>query len=295
MTKDTSSSRNTFPYLVILASVGAALLIAVIYFIVMQAQQVTALQVSLHQMKEDVQKIAQKPEKPSLFNDPDSFNRAVIGAFEGYVKEQQKEAVRAKEAKYANAVTVTPDGKHIYGSLQARFTLVEFSDFECSFCKRFHETPKRIVDSSKGMVNWQWKHLPLGFHNPASQVQAQAAECVAELGDNRKFWMFLEEVFKSTRGGGQGVADLVGVATSIGIEDGAFRECMQSGRHQAKVDEDVAQATKFGINGTPATFIVDNQTGNSQLVSGAQPEQALLSAISKLAEESKNDKSKATD
>lgn len=264
----------------------AVVLLATVYFVVKQSQHLLKMQVALQEVHQTVQEVANKPQAPTLFTDAESFNTAVINAFEGYVAQQQLEAVKAKEANYTGAELQTPKDKHIYGDLNARFTLVEFSDLECPYCKRFHNTPKRIVDGSNGMVNWQWKHLPLGFHNPAAQVQAQAAECVAEVGGNRKFWMFLDAIFEESRGNGQGVPSLTATVQSVGVDETKFAECMQSGHHQATVEDHVNQATKFGINGTPATFVVDNQTGKSQLLSGAQPEQAFLSAISKLAQES---------
>ena len=58
----------------------------------------------------------------------------------------------------------------------APVTLIEYSDFECPFCKRFHDTAKRLVDASEGQVNWVYRHFPLGFHNPGAQKQAEAAE-----------------------------------------------------------------------------------------------------------------------
>lgn len=293
MSKDTHSTRTNI-WIGVLATFLAVVVVGFILVIIEQSKQVLQISQSLESLRTDVKTLALKPETPAIFTDLDTFNTAVIGAFEGYVKTQQQEALKAKEAQFMNASITSPEDKHIYGSLQARFTLVEFSDFECGFCKRFHDTPKRIVDESNGMVNWQWKHLPLSFHNPSSAHQAHAAECVAEIGDNRKFWIFVDEVFKNTRGGGQGVADLLAIASAVGVNEDQFLECMQSGRHRDTVEEHVAQAAKFGINGTPATFVVDNHTGKSQLLSGAQPEQAFLSAMRKLVEES-NEKTGLSD
>lgn len=281
---ETPASKNHL-LTTIVVIVAALVLIAFLYVLVMQVKHVSTLQGQMTNLQQNVENIAKRPEVPELFRDPAAFNKAVIAAFEGYVQAQQQEQITAKFDRYKAAVEKAPDDKHIYGPLDARFTLVEFSDFECPYCKRFHKTPKRIVDSSKGMVNWQWKHLPLDFHNPAAHVQAQASECVAELAGNRSFWVFLEDVFENSRGNGQGVTDLAALAQGVGVDAAAFNECMQSGRHEATVEDHVTQAEKFGINGTPATFIVDNHTGKSQLVSGAQPEQAFLAAMGKLANE----------
>ena len=231
------------------------------------------------------------------FKDEAEFNAAVAKAFNKFVDDKKKALTQEKLQKYTAAPSTVANGKHIYGSTDARFTLVEFSDMECPFCKRFHDTPKQIVDASKGNVNWQWMHLPLGFHNPAAKDEAIASECVAEELGNRAFWAFLGDVFSLSRGNGQGVANLSEVATDLGADKAKFLECISSGRFEDKVNEHVQKAQSQGIGGTPATVVVDNQTGKFQLVSGAQPAQALMAAIGKLkaeAEETAEDQNSST-
>ncbi|MBB3105254.1 DsbA family protein [Azomonas macrocytogenes] len=214
----------------------------------------------------------------------EAMAQKITGLIEAYEKAKRSAAVDAKFAPYQAALEKTT-GKHVYGNPLARFTLVEFSDLECPYCKRFHSTPKTIVDASKGTVNWEWKHLPLDFHNPAADQSAMASECVAELGGNRAFWVFIGEVFRIGRGGGQGVDSVVDLAKDIGLDEASFNTCITSGRYSVKVATDKAAAGKLGINGTPATFVVDNTTGQSQLLGGAQPPEAILVAIRKLSEQ----------
>lgn len=218
---------------------------------------------------------------------PKEFQSEVRAALLAIEEEELQQAMQAKYAKYTSAVEHVANDKTLYGNPSARFTLVEFSDLECPFCKQFHDTPKGIVDGSKGIVNWQWKHLPLGFHNPAAMKEALAAECVKELKGNRAFWVFVDDVFKYSRGNGKGVDDLAGLAQGVGVEPGQFIDCMASERHAATVKADMAQAQKNGINGTPATFVVDNQTGQTQLLTGKQPSQAFIATIRKMAVEAK--------
>lgn len=213
---------------------------------------------------------------------PKEFQAAVADSLEKMAKKKIKEQQDAKYAGYEAAVDNVPEGKSIYGNPDARFTLVEFSDLECPYCKRFHETPKQIVDGSKGNVNWQWKHLPLPFHNPAAKRQSLAAECVREQKGNRGFWVFLDEIFKHSPGGGEGVPDLAGLVEGVGADVSKVQECMREGRYSDKIEEDIQQATNNGINGTPATFVVDNTTGKTQLLTGAQPPQAIMAAIRKM-------------
>ncbi|ECV9568420.1 thioredoxin domain-containing protein, partial [Salmonella enterica subsp. enterica serovar Dublin] len=113
------------------------------------------------------------------FKSKAEFEAAVAESINKFVAQKQQADIDQKYAQFEAAPEKVEEGKHIYGDLGARFTLVEFSDMECPFCKRFHDTPKQIVDASKGNVNWQWKHMPLDFHNPAAHKEALAAECIA--------------------------------------------------------------------------------------------------------------------
>lgn len=293
MSKQTSASSNKTKYS---PSLGAVIGIAAVCAIVPSAVmlysvmgKMDGLTGAVSTLQNQVATIATQTqlnnERAASMEDEAKFTQRVINAFQAYVAHQNKEKAQQKLAAYKAADTVPPEGRKVYGSLNARFTLVEFSDIECPYCKRFHNTPKKIVDGSGGQVNWEWKHLPLAFHNPGAEIGAHATECVAEQKGNLGFWAFLEDLFAATRGNGQGAPNLVELATGIGVDADKFTECMQSGRYQAKINADLQEAQNRGINGTPATFIVDNQTGKAQLVSGAQPEAALLSVIERMKED----------
>jgi len=74
---------------------------------------------------------------------------------------------RSSAAKVKNVRPVSKND-HIYGNPGAAITLVEYSDYECPFCKRFHPTAKKLVDQSDGKVNWVYRHFPLAFHHPGA-------------------------------------------------------------------------------------------------------------------------------
>jgi len=220
------------------------------------------------------------------FKDSAEFEAAVAASINKFVAQKQIAEIEQRYARFDSASEQTKDGKHLYGQPDARFTLVEFSDMECPFCKQYHETPKQVIDASKGQVNWQWKHMPIDFHNPAAYREALAAECIAEQKGNRGFWVFVNEVFQRSQGNGRGVSDLASVATDTGADLTALRECLASGKYEEKVDADIEKAKSYAINGTPATFVVDNHTGKSQLLGGAQPAQAIVAVMRKMVMES---------
>ncbi|EHY9845514.1 DsbA family protein [Vibrio cholerae] len=271
-----------------LLAVGVAMTLLLGASVATVGYQIYQTKELLIQQRDSLQSQITQLESDYRFKSEERFNNAVQKALEHFVQQKREQDIQAKYAKYESAPEQVPDDKRIYGNLNARFTLVEFSDLECPFCKKFHDTPKEVVEASNGNINWQWKHLPLSFHNPAAEKEALAAECVAEQKGNRGFWVFLDEVFAKSQGNGGGVPNLAEVIESVGADASLVRECLASGRYDLKIAADVKQATENGISGTPATFIVDNQTGKTQLIRGAQPSQAIAAIIRKMMIESEN-------
>jgi protein-disulfide isomerase len=210
------------------------------------------------------------------------FNIHIDQRIEDYVDREKKAMVDAKYADFENAVERTESGKSIYGSETARFTLVEFSDLECPYCRKYHPIPKSIVDSSKGLVNWQWKHMPLEGHNPVAVIEAQAAECVAQLKGNRAFWVFLDEVFKHTRGNGQGTEDLSDLAAGIGVDRNRFTACLSEGQTRENVLDDLKYAEERGVRSTPVTYVVDNHSGAHVQLKGLVGPEHIIATIKNL-------------
>ena len=217
-------------------------------------------------------------------NEP-QIDKHIQGQIDAYIQRQRQERVAQKYEAYQNAAEHTRTGNHIYGKEDARFTLVEYSDTECPYCKRYHSSPKAVVDSSNGLVNWQWKHLPLPMHNPVATVQAQAAECVSSIAGNRAFWVWLNQVFDESKGNGQGAGDLALLAQSIGVDVDKFASCVNSGKFRDKVADDIQSAKEIGVNSTPMTFIVDNHTGQSITLRGVTVPEAIASAIKRMKQE----------
>ena len=121
--------------------------------------------------------------KATAINSTDKhFAKEVTNVIESFIKQKQDQVVSKRYEEYGQAQQDAVDGKWIYGNAKARVTIVEFSDFECPFCKKFHSTPKELVDASNGNINWQWMHMPLSFHEPAASSEAEAAECIRQTG-----------------------------------------------------------------------------------------------------------------
>lgn len=194
---------------------------------------------------------------------------------------------RLAEATMPAGDVVPPsDNDHIYGDPDARITLIEFSDFECPYCKLFHSTPPELVTKYAGDVNWIYRHYPLDFHDPLATEQAIASECVADLAGDEAFWEYSELVFETTTSNGQGMesSQLVELAAQFDIDSAEFNTCINSEEVKTIVQEQIADGRAAGVSGTPGTIVYDNQTGDKILIEGAQPVEIFSSAIDQFLE-----------
>lgn len=164
---------------------------------------------------------------------------------------------------------------HLRGKANATITLVEYSDLECPFCKRFHPTMQKILADYKGQVNWVYRHFPLPFHANANPT-ALGAECAVEQGGNELFWEYVDGIFAEP----SLTADTITtVAQKIGLNKTKFDTCFQTKKYQKTIDEQQAGGQQAGINGTPGTVLINNQTGKTQLIVGALPYEEIKKTI----------------
>lgn len=185
----------------------------------------------------------------------------------------------AKTQQPSGKIKPVTDKDHIRGNKDAKLSLVEYSDLECPFCKSFHSTMQEVLKTYGDKVRWVYRHFPLSFHANA-QKEAEASECVAQLGGNGKFWKYADTIFARTTSNGTGFAlDKLGpLAQEVGVSQAEFQKCLDSGKYTKLVQEQITDGTTGGVTGTPSTFIIDAK-GNSQIIVGAQPIEALKTAI----------------
>jgi protein-disulfide isomerase len=169
---------------------------------------------------------------------------------------------------------------HIRGNPNAKISLISYSDFECPFCKKFKPTTDQVLAAYGDKVNFVYRHFPLSFHQNA-QKEAEASECVAELGGNDAFWKFHDYIFDKTTSNGTGFAldQLPVAAKASGVNEAKFKTCLDSGKYAQLVAKDEADGQAAGVNGTPGNILLNNDTKKSQLISGAQPFSNFQSAI----------------
>lgn len=159
---------------------------------------------------------------------------------------------------------------HIRGDVQAPVTVIEYSDTECPFCKRFHPTMQDIIEQYKGKVRWVYRHFPLRQLHSKAAKEAEATECAGELAGNDGFWKYVDRLFAVTPSNdGLDPAELSKIATTIGLNQKKFENCLSSGKYAIHVSGDERDAVGAGGRGTPYSVIV---AGDQKIpVSGAVP------------------------
>ena len=172
---------------------------------------------------------------------------------------------------------------HIRGNPDAPVKIVEYSDMECPFCKRFHDTMKQVMDEygASGKVAWVYRHFPLDqLHPLKARKEATAAECANELGGNEAFWKFTDRFFELTPSNNQTDVDTVlpQIAQEIGLDKTRFASCLSSGEYDEHIEEDYQNALATGGSGTPWSIVV-GKDGKKYSLSGAQPYSSIKQLI----------------
>lgn len=214
-----------------------------------------------------------------------ALDRAIDTGLDRYVERQRAEAAqrerREADAQATKIRPISPGRDHIRGNANAPVTLIEYSDFECPFCKRFHLTAKKLVEQSNGQVRWVYRHFPIDqLHPVKARKEAAASECAAELGGNDAFWKFTDRFYELTPSNNRTDVDTVlpQIAREVGLDEGRFASCVASGRHDRRIEEDRQNAIATGGRGTPWSIIM-SKNGKTYPLSGAQPYAAVKQLV----------------
>lgn len=170
--------------------------------------------------------------------------------------------------------------EHWRGSKNVRYVWVEYSDFECPFCKKMHPDILKLLDEYKGKISWVYRHYPLSFHQNA-QKEAEASECAAEQGSNDAFWKYTDLIFERTTSNGTGFAldALAPLAAEIGLDQEKFEKCLDDDKYAKKVKEQFDEGSTAGVRATPTGVIYDLKTGKTRVVEGAVPYDEMKKAL----------------
>jgi len=170
---------------------------------------------------------------------------------------------------------ISEDNDPIIGNTDAGITIIEFSDFQCPFCARFHvQTLPTIMDEyiNKGTVKLVFRDFPIQSIHPNALPASVAAECANE---QKKFKEMHDVLFeKQNEWSNQNIESVMNTfsqyASDLGLEEKAFDSCLKNGKYIEEIQKDLDDGRTYGISGTPGFFIGNDQIGFIEL-KGAQP------------------------
>jgi len=183
---------------------------------------------------------------------------------------QVGEPTKSSDNTGGGAPVVTKDD-YIRGNPSAPITIVEYSDFECPFCQRFHPTIKQVLKEYGDQVRWVYRHFPLTQIHPNAQSSAEASECVGEQKGSDGFWQFADAMFANQAR--LGTAFYREVAGQIGVNLAQYDTCVSSRKYEEKVASQQAEGVRLGVTGTPGSFV------NNTPVRGALPYESVKTII----------------
>jgi len=165
-------------------------------------------------------------------------------------------------------------GAQVQGS--GDIIIVEYSDFECSYCMSYHTTMEQIMEDYDGQVKWVWKHYPLSFHANA-ETAAEAAECA---GEQNKFWEMAHELYANQTSLGE--STYIELAGELGLNATTYNTCLLADKFGDVFASDLTEGTALGVQGTPGSIIYKEGASTGELVAGAYPYETVAAVIDSL-------------
>lgn len=187
-----------------------------------------------------------------------------------YESAPQSSATAAPTQQQIRRYNVPVDDDPSIGPSDAAITLIEFSDFECPYCRQWQtQTWPKLAEDFKGKIRLVYRDFPLDSIHANAVPAAEAADCANEQG---KYWEFHDKLFS-----GQKLSSALfeQYAAEIGLDTAKFKECVSTRKYQKEVQGDIDFASNLGIQSTPTFFI------NGLPMVGAQPYEVFKQVIEK--------------
>ncbi|OGK24148.1 hypothetical protein A2954_03950 [Candidatus Roizmanbacteria bacterium RIFCSPLOWO2_01_FULL_37_12] len=187
-------------------------------------------------------------------------------------KNQAQEAAPTAELKIKKPLPK----EHWNGKKNVRYVWVEYSDLQCPYCQSIHPNLSKLLNVYSGEIAWVFRHFPLPSH-PKAQKSAEATECASDLGGNDSFWEMTNLIFEKMPD--MELEQLPTLASQIGLDETKFKNCLDSGKFKKKVENQLAEGEKAGVNSTPTSVIYDLKTDKQTTVVGALPYEDLRNSL----------------
>jgi protein-disulfide isomerase len=194
-------------------------------------------------------------------------------------EQEERARAMAQEREVEAAVVSAPgidqvdENDHVLGNPLALQKIITYTDLDCPFCARFHDTMTMIMDEYgvTGQLAWVVRHFPLEQLHPTALDAALGAECAADLGGESAFWDYVAGYYE-----GSTVDTLV---TELGLSSSAFDSCVSDVDTLKGVQADAADAIENGAQGTPWSVLIDEAGDILEFINGALPQEAVAAII----------------
>ncbi len=206
----------------------------------------------------------------------EELESVIIGAAQRTAVLSPQPTQQPTQSSGPQIIQVSLDDDPVKGDPDAPITIVEFSDFQCPFCKRFHQSTLPLIQENyidTGKVKFVYRDFPLESIHPNGAIPAAvASECADEQG---MFWQYHDKIFQNQKNwerlAAEDVAkELKAYAQELGLNTNQFNDCLNSGKYMDEVNKDFQDAVSYGLTGTPGFFIGNEKDGYIK-VTGAQP------------------------
>ena len=237
-------------------------------------------------LQEEVDAKAQEPTEAELqayyLGQKDRFNRPLDEIKEQLRQTLKQAKIQQAREDYAKSlragtdviVLLAPPKIHVgydparlRGNARAPVMIVEFSDYQCPFCRQVEPTLKELLAKYGERVSLAYRDFPLSQIHPQAQLAAEASRCAGEQG---KFWEYHDQLYNSANLERSALTDY---SRTLQLDEKQFNSCLASGKYKAQVDRDLQEGTQAGVSGTPGFFV------NGLPMSGAQPLEAFTRVV----------------
>lgn len=206
-----------------------------------------------------------------------SFLLNIDAQFDPFVERSEKWFLKVDK----NIVDEIKSASYISWNPEAKITWLEYSDLECPYCAKLHNswTIETITETYSGSLNKVYNHFPLSFHKNAA-IWAQILECIWSQKGSDAFYALAKKAYakeNSTK------SFLIDEAVELGADKKILETCLKDETFKTKVEKQMQiGSTVFGITGTPGNVVINNETWEYEILSGAVPTEYFLDVIDRL-------------
>ncbi|MEA2056378.1 MAG: thioredoxin domain-containing protein [Patescibacteria group bacterium] len=210
-------------------------------------------------------------------------NQVLKGKNKVALEEQDAQQPQGPDAEKLGKMPSINEDDYQRGAKDGKITIVEYSDYECPFCNKFHPTMLKVMEEYKNDVTWVYRHFPLDALHQDSRNLAEISECVGKYGGEDKFWEFTDLIYERIVDDTKVVEEenALAIVAEIGVSKNKVVTCLENEETVEAVKEDEAGGKKAGISGTPGSIILVKD-GDPQLIPGALPYEAIKKTIEEL-------------